>query len=351
MLLPGRLRYLNTGSEHTLQFESDLKRSHVLIMIELNKRSAIKTFLPIALSIVFLVMAVSSCEKENAPLDETRTRIVMLGTGTPNAEPDRSGSSVAIIVDDIPYIIDAGPGVVRRANAAVEKGITGLAPPLLNRLFITHLHTDHTAGIADFIFTPWVLERDVPVEIYGPPGIAEMTSHILQAYKEDVRVRLEGLEPANPSGYLVNAHEIDPGILPAVIYTDSLITVTAFPVKHGAWPQAYGYRFVTPDRVIVISGGTIPMESLVKQAKGADVLIHEVYSQAGFERRTPFWQQYHAGSHTSSIELAQIATRVRPGLVILYHQLLWGSTPEELLAEISDIYDGRVVYGNDLDIF
>ncbi len=320
-------------------------------MIEPKKRHVTRAFLPIALSFVFLVMAVSSCEKEDAPQDETRTRVVLLGTGTPNAEPDRWGSSVAIVVDNIPYIIDAGPGVVRRANAAVEKGISGLALPLLNRLFITHLHTDHTAGLADFIFTPWVLERDVPVEIYGPPGIAEMTSHISQAYKEDVRVRLEGLEPANPNGYLVNAHEIDPGILPAVIYTDSLVTVTAFPVKHGAWPQAYGYRFVTPDRVIVISGDTVPMESLVEQATGADILIHEVYSQAGFERRTPFWQQYHAGSHTSSVELAQIAARARPGLLILYHQLLWGSTPEELLAEISDIYDGRVAYGNDLDFF
>ena len=93
------------------------------------------------------------------------------------------------------------------------------------------------------------------------------------------------------------------------------------------------------------------MESLVEQATGADILIHEVYSQAGFERRTPFWQNYHSGSHTSSVELAQIATRTRPGLLILYHQLLWGATPEELLAEISGIYDGRVAYGNDLDIF
>ncbi len=320
-------------------------------MVEPKKRHVIQTILPIALSIVLLVMAVSSCEKEDAPQDETRTRVVLLGTGTPNAEPDRSGTSVAIVVDDIPYIIDAGPGVVRRANAAAEKGISGLAPPLLNRLFITHLHTDHTAGIPDFIFTPWVLERNVPVEVYGPPGIAEMTNNIIQAYKEDVRVRLEGLEPANPNGYLVNAHEVDPGILPAVIYTDSLITVTAFQVRHGAWPQAYGYRFVTPDRVIVISGDTVPVESLVEQATGADILIHEVYSQAGFQRRIPIWQKYHAGSHTSSVELAQIAARARPGLLILYHQLLWGSTPEELLAEIARIYNGRVAYGNDLDLF
>ena len=193
------LHYLNTGTGYTLLYEPVLKRSPVLITTEPKKRHVTRAYLPIALGFLFLVFAVSSCEKENAPQDQSRTRVVLLGTGTPNAEPDRCGTSIAIIVDDIPYIIDAGPGVVRRANAAVEKGISGLAPSLLNKLFITHLHTDHTAGMADFIFTPWVLERDVPVEIYGPPGITEMTNHISQAYKEDVRVRLEGLEPANPN--------------------------------------------------------------------------------------------------------------------------------------------------------
>jgi len=89
----------------------------------------------------------------------------------------------------------------------------------------------------------------------------------------------------------------------------------------------------------------------VEQCQGCDILVHEVYSQAGFERRTPQWQRYHSNSHTSSVELARIAARVRPRLLVLYHQLLWGSTPEELLAEIGGIYDGKVVFGNDLDVF
>ena len=307
--------------------------------------------IPAAICIALVISTVSGCEPAGVPQTPAGTRLVLLGTGTPNAEPDRSGPAVAVVVDDTPYVVDAGPGVVRRATAARQRGIEGLAPQRLKRLFVTHLHTDHTAGYPDFIFTPWVLERDEPLEVYGPPGIRAMTEHILAAYEEDILVRLEGMEPANDVGYRGNVHEIDPSGLPRIVYSDSLVRVTAFPVKHGYWVHALGYRFDTPDRVIVISGDTIPVEGIVKQSRGCDILVHEVYSQAGFERRPPAWQRYHSSSHTSSVELAGMAARARPRLLVLYHQLLWGSTPRELLDEIAGIYDGDVAYGNDLDVY
>lgn len=289
----------------------------------------------------------SETESQRASAATLRTQIVLLGTGTPNAEPDRWGPAVAVVVDDTPYLIDLGPGVVRRAAAAHQAGVEGLAVSKLKTAFITHLHTDHTLGYPDFIFTPWVLERGVPAEVYGPKGTQAMTDHLLAAYEEDIRVRIDGLEPANSEAYKVNVHEIEPGL----IYEDENVRVTAFPVEHGGWAQAFGFRFDTPDRSIVISGDTRPMRSIVEHCRGCDVLIHEVYSQAGFERRAPQWQSYHASSHTSTLELGELAAQARPGLLVLYHQLLWGSTPEELLAEIRQVYEGRVVYGKDLDIF
>ena len=139
----------------------------------------------------------------------SKTQIVMLGTGTPNADPDRFGPSVAIVVNDTPYIGDFGTGVVRRAAAAQRKGITGLTMPKLTKAFLTHLHSDHTTGYADLIFTPWVLERKEPLEVYGPKGLKAMTAHIVKAYQEDLDMRLYGLEPSNKTGYKVNAHEIN----------------------------------------------------------------------------------------------------------------------------------------------
>lgn len=275
------------------------------------------------------------------------TQIVLLGTGTPNADPERSGPSVAIVVNDTPYIVDFGPGMVRRAAAACQNGVKGLEVSKLRTAFLTHLHSDHTLGYPDLIFTPWVLDRDKPLEVYGPSGIRSMTEHILEAYEEDIHVRIEGLEPANTEGYKVNVHEIESG----VVYKDKNVTVKAFPVYHGAWKHAFGFRFETPGRTIVISGDRTPEPDIAEYCQDCDVLIHEVYSVKGFKTRPPQWQAYHADSHTSSVELGRLAARVKPGLLILYHQLLWGATPEDVLAEIGEVYSGKVVFGNDLEVY
>jgi len=274
-------------------------------------------------------------------------QLVLLGTGTPNADPERSGPSVAVVVNGRPYLVDFGPGVVRRAAAARLKGVEGLAVSRLDRAFITHLHSDHTVGYPDLVFTPWVLERATPLRVYGPAGLAAMTEHVQAAWSLDVRVRLDGLEPINESGYRVEVTEIEPG----VVYRDENVTVTAFSVPHGSWKPAYGYRFDTPGKRIVISGDTGPSEEIVRMCDGCDILVHEVYSTAGFARRDPVWQAYHSSFHTSSAELAEIATRARPGLLVLYHQLYWGTSDGDLLQEVRALYDGKVISGADLDVF
>jgi len=275
------------------------------------------------------------------------TKVVLLGTGTPNADPDRAGPAVAIIANGVPYLVDAGPGVVRRAAAAVRNGVVGLEVKKLKIVFITHLHTDHTLGLPDLMFSPWTLERTEPLHVYGPKGIKAMTQRIEEAYAEDIQIRLHGGEPSNKTGWQVDPHEIDAG----VIYQDSNVKVTAFRVEHGRWPEALGYRFDTPDRVIVLSGDTRKSEAIVQQCHPCDVLIHEVYSTAGFARRTPDWQAYHALYHTSSADLAELANRAKPNLLILYHQLYWGTSDDDLLAEVTSRYSGRVISGKDLDVF
>ncbi|MFC1889741.1 MBL fold metallo-hydrolase [Thermodesulfobacteriota bacterium] len=274
------------------------------------------------------------------------TRVVLLGTGTPIADPERSGPSVAVVVGDTPYILDFGPGVVRRVEAARRTGIEVLSMDRLTRAFATHLHSDHTAGFADLILTPWVLGRREPLEVYGPTGIRAMTGHLLDAYQADIHERRDGLEQADPKGLLVSPHEIAAGI----VYEDSNISVEAFPVLHGSW-QAFGYKFTTPDRTVVVSGDTAPTNTIVEKAQGCDVLVHEVYSTAGFAKGPPHWQTYHSSMHTSSRELAEIASRARPGLLVLYHQLFWATSEEALLEEVRVDYDGEVVSGRDLDVY
>jgi ribonuclease BN (tRNA processing enzyme) len=129
------------------------------------------------------------------------------------------------------------------------------------------------------------------------------------------------------------------------------VTVTAFPVKHGAWEQAFGYRVQGPDRIVVVSGDTGPDSRVEEQCRRCDVLVHEVYSAAGFAKRTPDWQAYHSRYHTSSTELGRIARAAQPRLLVLYHQLIWSSTEDALLGEVKAVYDGRVVSAKDLDVY
>jgi ribonuclease BN (tRNA processing enzyme) len=287
-----------------------------------------------------------------------QTQIVLLGTGTPLPDPERSGPCTAIVVKGTPYLVDFGVGVVRRAAAARNKGVKALEPTNLNIGFITHLHSDHTLGFADILLTPWVMGRKEPVKVYGPPGTQAMAEHILNAYEVDIKNRTEGPEHSNKNGYKVNAHEIKPG----VVYKDQNVTVKAFAVSHGEL-QAYGYRFETPDRTIVISGDTKPSEAIVENCHGCDVLIHEVYTQASFDLVSPEWKQYRLAYHTSSKELAEIATKAKPGLLILYHRANPGcdqartdecrqaGSEEQLLKEMREAYNGNIVAGHDLDIY
>lgn len=272
------------------------------------------------------------------------TRVVILGTGTPNPDPERSGPALAVVTNGTAYLVDAGPGVVRRAAAAARNGIKALSAERLDVVFLTHLHSDHTAGLPDLIHTGWVAERNSPLRLFGPPGTRDLARHLTLAYRADIENRRHGLQPHTEAGWKLDAVEIAAG----VAYRDSNVTVSAIPVHHDGWKHAFGYRFETRDRVIVISGDATPTDALVAACNGCDLLIHEVYSVKGFATRSPEWQRYHADAHTSTEQLAELATRARPKLLVLYHQLYWGATDEDLLEEIGRRYQGRVVSARDL---
>ena len=280
----------------------------------------------------------------SAPAGES-TKLVVLGSGGPPPEPSRSGPAVAVVSGGHAYLVDFGPGVVRRAVEASSEGWPGLGPRKLTTSFVTHLHSDHTAGYADLILTPTSVGRTLPLEVYGPPGLAQMTEHILAAYEMDLAERKVGKTAAQLSGFQVNAHEI----LPGLAYEDGVVRVQAFQVDHGRWKHAYGYRFDAADRSIVISGDTRPTDAVVEACNGCDVLVHEVYCEADLKRAPPRGREYFKANHTSTRELAGLARRAKPGLVVLYHLLLAGCTGDDLLREMTQYgYPGEVAVGADL---
>ena len=242
-----------------------------------SRSAGLWSFRSLFITIVFIAAAIpfgAQSQQSVPPASSKDVEIVFLGTGSPVPNADRQGPSLAIVASGKAYLVDAGSGVVRQANSAFQRGIPGLQPHELDIAFLTHLHSDHTLGLPDLIFTPWVLDRTKPLRLYGPEGTKEMAAHILEAYKEDIQVRTTGLEGANPTGYKVEAHDVQAGN----IYQDGNVRVKAFLVKHGSWKEALGYRFDTGGKSIVISGDTAPAESVVEACAGCDALIHEVYS-------------------------------------------------------------------------
>jgi ribonuclease Z len=269
----------------------------------------------------------------------------MLGTGTPAADPDRFGPAVVVLVDSTPYLFDMGVGVVRRWAAALRLGIAPPDPTSLRTVFVTHLHSDHTLGYPELIFTSWTLEsgRNRPLAVYGPRGLQAMTDHILAAYAEDIAIRTAP-DGENPGGSPpeVRVHEIGPG----VVYRDSLVTVTAFRVHHGMVAEAFGYRVQTPDRVIVLSGDAGPPSTVAEQCNGCDLLLHEGGSVADVNA-----SDYFRRFHTTAEALAKIAQAARPGLLVLYHQRPAGPAVEQSYAVLRSLYAFPFVVARDLDVF
>jgi ribonuclease BN (tRNA processing enzyme) len=156
-------------------------------------------------ALLFLSLSSTALTQSQEKQSSLVTQVVLLGTGTPGWNPDSSGPSTAIVVNGVPYLVDFGPGVVRRAGAAYRKGVKALLPINLHVVFLTHRHMDHTVGYSDLIFSPAQIggARKLPLEVYGPKGLKDMTEHILKGHI---------LNPDDPR-YKVNAHEITPGIV------------------------------------------------------------------------------------------------------------------------------------------
>ena len=277
------------------------------------------------------------------------TKLIVLGSGTPNPDPNRAGSAYAVVVNETPYLIDFGPGVIRRAASLSPPWggkIEAMTVKNFEHAFLTHIHSDHSAGLADLLLTPWIMGRDKKLNLYGPKGLEQMASSTLEAFEDDINYRIYGTQPSNKIGYTFNFYLLTEGL----IYEDENVSVEAFTVPHGSFDDAYGFRFTTEDKVIVFSGDTGPSKTLEKFAAGADILVHEVYSNAGFLKKTKDWQIYHQGHHTSTFEVGEIASRAKPKLLLLSHILFWGSTKDEILKETQSTYKGEIKIAEDLMI-
>ncbi len=327
----------------------------------------IKTSALIGLLIMFFIASCFAYEPGWEPRDVSTskiTKVLMLGTGTPLPYPHRSGTSIAVIVNETPYIFDAGDGAFHAMGKEMPyfgqsrvKGFT-LNNEAANKLFITHLHSDHTLGIPAFILGGWTLGGTTAKNIYGPPGTRELVEGILQAYRRDIDYRVYSPTQKNDTGWRANAHEISKE---GLAYEDDNVKVYAYKACHGLWPFPISYRVETPDRVIAISGDTIAdCDGIRKASKGADILLIEGITHASPAKGRDAWPQnktipipqQKAMMHSTTKEIAALANEVKPKLLVTYHEQNYTNNPDQMEEEIRKFgWKGDYLSSRDGDIF
>jgi ribonuclease Z len=262
---------------------------------------------------------------------ESRLRLTLLGTGTPTPSAERMGACLLVETATQHLLFDAGRGCVIRLDQV------HIAWPQLTDVFLTHLHADHTFSVGDVYLMGWVLGRTQPLTIRGPTGTQALMTHTAQALEIDIASRAA-------NGRQLPTYSVTE-ITPGVVYERDGLSVRAFEVDHTVKP-AYGYRIEYAGHSAVFSGDTRYSENLIAQAKGVDVLVHEVV--AAGTNPTP-QQRYVLAGHTQPAEAGRVFEQVRPKLAVYTHVLLLaGASAADVMAATQRAYNGRVEMGVDL---
>ena len=265
------------------------------------------------------------------------------------------------MVNKQPYLIDAGEGVWRgfAKAATAHDGLLAdsLDPTKITKLFLTHLHSDHTVGLPSLMFLPWCYARSEPLTIYGPVGTERLVSSITDAYHGDIQERLYGpeAEAKNSTGWKTIVHEIaETGL----VFEDENVKIEAFHHPHGSFAQNFGYRFTTRDRVIVWAGDGQTSDSFFEASKNADVLFCElstvddlgnaVWGGSTFEEKQKIIWAYHLKPQ----ELAQFASDANVKKIVLIHECNYSDPYENeaLLEELKRDYSGEAISSRDADV-
>lgn len=196
----------------------------------------------------------------------------LCGTGSPLPNADRAGACTVIIAGKRIFVVDAGEGGARNIQ------LMGIPPGQIERLFLTHFHSDHIDGLGPMMLLRWTgASAKTPLPVHGPSGVETVIGGFNAAYTADngYRVAHHGADIVPPSGGGAKAVPFVIEGDSAIVFDEGGIKVTAFKVDHDPVSPAVGYRFDYKGRSVVISGDTAKSASLVAVSKGADLLVHE----------------------------------------------------------------------------
>jgi ribonuclease Z len=281
--------------------------------------------------------AVQGNNQNNSP----DIKVTLLGTGTPQPIMERFGPSILVQAGSEILLFDAGRGCLQRLKQL------NVPYDQLNALFLTHLHSDHIVGLPDLWLTGWLVSgREVPLDIYGPAGTADMIKYLRLAYAYDLKIRTDDDKRAEEGSKLM-VTEIQQG----TVYDRNGVKVIAFDVDHFPVKPAFGFRVEYKGHSVVLSGDTRYSENLIKFAKGTDLLIHEVIiAPDTLSKSDPKYPIL--AHHTTAEQAGRIFSAVKPKLAAFSHiSKLYGLREEDIMKSTKMNYSGPLVMGEDLMTF
>jgi ribonuclease Z len=282
-------------------------------------------------------------------LGKDEIRLIALGTGMPAARRSQAATCWLVEVGNgDKFLFDIGTG----ANA----NMSALMIPFdfLNKIVLSHLHTDHWGDLPGLWAGGWTAGRTVPLEIWGPSGATEemgtkyAVEHFLQAYNWDNKTRLATL-PSQPGK--INVHEFDYKGENQIIYQENGVTIRSWPAIH-AGDGAVSFALEWKGLKVVIGGDTMPNTWYTKYALDADVAIHEAFLTP--QQLVTLYNQSPQSAlavgtyvHTPPQAFGKVMSTIKPKHAIAYHFFNESDTRDQVYAYIRETYDGPLTLAED----
>jgi len=291
-------------------------------------------------------------------------QIVFLGTSGSWPTPKRNVTAIAIKRGPEVLLFDCGEGTQRQFM------LSKLSFMQVSRVFLSHFHGDHFLGLPGMVQSMTMNGREAPLEVFGPRGVERLVADLLSLgyFTPGFPVRARELQPGTTldfGEYTVMAFEAVHTV-PALSYVleekprpgrFSLEKARELGIPPGplysrlqeGHAVTVGGRTIQPDEVVgpprrgrkvVYTGDSMPHDTLVAMARGADVLIHDATSDAALEEKANLY------GHSSSRQAARVAKEAGVGLLVLTHLSPRYEDPSAVLQDAKAVFD-RVMLADD----
>ena len=272
----------------------------------------------------------------------TMLGITLLGTGCPAVSTKRYGPASLVQCGSLNLLVDVGSGATQRLVGCGSNGAS------IDALLITHIHTDHLVDLYQFIVSSWHQNRDCKQVIYGPPGIGQLVDSTLEVWKAERDLRIKWEKRSSVAALEIEVHELDSE---GVILEQEGARVRMVEVEHQPVQPAFGFIFESAGHKLAVSGDTRYCKNLIEAARGADVLVHEVFDHGSMPitgTRTEEGLTNVAAYHTASTEVGRVAREAEVGCLVLTHIVPPNADRSNLLARARAEFAGPVIVGEDL---